>query len=323
MPQTLTTTALNYLGLLYRLGRRSNTLLKIVGGISANDQGDIVQVGAGWRSESNYEFATNLDFNLEAPSQTGRLESGAAPAPGNTTPSQSKNVIQVFHESVDISYLKMSTPGRFTGVQTAGQTPTDTGRAFQINRRLEKIAQDVNYSFLLGAYNNPADPAVDALLTRGLLTAITTNVLANGGTARALTDQLLNDLYKEMIDNAGVQPEAMVALMNTKQMGVISQIYKDQFQTGERMVGGLMVRTVYTAYGVLNVALELDMPQDQIAYVNADIIEGVYNNVEGKPTGLFYEALAKVGSSEKGQIYGQLGFDHGPEWGHGLLSDLS
>jgi len=38
---------------------------------------------------------------------------------------------------------------------------------------------------------------------------------------------------------------------------------------------------------------------------------------------LFYEELAKSGASEKGQIYGQIGLDHGPEIYHGKLTGLT
>lgn len=320
------TTALNFLGTLFRLGRRSNTVLRMIGGVSTTPQGDLVSVGTGWRPETNYEFATNLDFTLAAPSQPARLEGAAAPAAVNVSPTQTRNVVQLFTESVNVTYLKASTPGRFTGVQTAGQTPVDTERAFQIQRTLEKIAQDVNWSFVRGVFSNPADPAVTALGTRGILNAITTNRLQGTppGTPRPLTRQLLTDMYRIMVDNAGVTPESLVLLTGTAQMARISALYETVFQERERMVGGLMVRTIYTPFGVLQLALELDMPAGDILFVNQNVIQGVYLDVPGKPTaGLFYEELSRTGSAEVGHVYGQLGIDHGPEWAHGRLSDLA
>ena len=38
---------------------------------------------------------------------------------------------------------------------------------------------------------------------------------------------------------------------------------------------------------------------------------------------LFYEELSKTGASEKGQIYGQLGLDYGPEEFHGKITGLA
>lgn len=315
-----TTNTPAYLGTLRQFKKRPNTLLKAIGGLSPDNT---VSTGNGWRKEGNFEYPTNLDYDLPAPAQPAVLEGAAAPAPTGSATSQGTNVVQIFHEAVSISYLKMSTPGRFQGVQTAGLTPEQAARAFQIQRKLEKIAQDVNYSFLRGTFAKPADPSASALKTRGLLTAITTNVLANGGTGRALSKALLANLYKAMIDNAGAQPESLLCLTNTAQMAAISALYETQFNQGQaKDVAGVMVRTIYTAFGVLNLALELDMPQDKLAFVNPEVIQGVYLNVEGKPEGLFYEPLAKAGASEQGQVYGQLGIDHGPEWAHGLLADL-
>jgi hypothetical protein len=37
---------------------------------------------------------------------------------------------------------------------------------------------------------------------------------------------------------------------------------------------------------------------------------------------LFFEELARTGSSVKGQLYGQIGIDHGPEWAHARIFDL-
>jgi hypothetical protein len=38
---------------------------------------------------------------------------------------------------------------------------------------------------------------------------------------------------------------------------------------------------------------------------------------------LFYEELSKTGASEKGQIYGQIGLDYGPEEYHGTITSLA
>lgn len=317
---TRTSNAPNYLGVLYQFGRRSQTLLRTIGGVTTNEQGDLVTIGAGWRSAANYEFSTNVDYEIAAPGQPERLEGANAPAPDTVAPSQDRNVVQLFHEAIDVSYLKESTGGRFEGVQTANETPINSARDFQVNAKLTKIAQDTNYSFLRGVYNNPANPAAAALRTRGALGAVTTNVLATGG---ALSTAHYTDLYREMIDNAGVQPEALVALMNTEQLGRTSALFEGNFQETSRTAGGLTVRTVFTAFGTLQLALELDMPQDEILFVNTDVIQGVYLNVPGKPSGLFYEELARTGSAERGQLYGQMGFDHGPEWAHGKMTGLT
>jgi len=324
--QTTTANTNNFLGILRLFKKRPNTILKLIGGLGdaqGDGTGDDVVIGNGWRQEANYEYPTAVDYDLPAPSQPARLEGAASPTANTFQTTQAKNVVQIFHEGVDISYLKMASTNRLAGVVGSSEGVVETARAFQVERALEKIAQDANYSFLRGTYSNPANPAATALATRGIFNAITTNVFANAGTGRALSTTILQNAYKGMIDNAGIQPDNLIALMNTAQMAAISALYTTTFNQGQdRQVGGVMIRTIYTAFGRLNIALDLDMTQTDILFINPDVLQGVYVNVPGKPEGLFYEPIAISGSSEKGQVYGQIGIDHGPEWTHARVGDL-
>lgn len=323
--QTQTSSALNFLGTLRLFKKRSNTLLKIIGAVAESNglsASDTLTMG-GFQTVNNYEYPTNLDYDIPAPSQPAILEGAVAPAVTTATFTQGTNVVQLFQEAVDISYLKMSTNGRYSGPTALGQTPEQAAKARQIQIKLEKVAQDANFSFVNGVYVNPGNPAATALRTRGLRTAIITNVVANGSPA-ALTQAMLGNLYRSMIDNSGMQPEQLIMLANTAQLAAISALYQTQFNQGQdKMVGGVMVRTVYTAFGVLNIALEMDMPQTEVLFLNPDVIAGVQLPVPGKGEGVFYEMLGTVGSSEKGQLYGQLGFQHGPEWCHGKITNLT
>ena len=60
---------------------------------------------------------------------------------------------QIFHESVDISYVKMSNAGRMSGLNTAGQeNNVPDEKDFQIAKALQKIARDVEYTIINGVY---------------------------------------------------------------------------------------------------------------------------------------------------------------------------
>jgi hypothetical protein len=314
----------NFIGSLHLFKKRPNTILRILGALQADSAGgDVISGLNGWRQEANYNFPTNVDYDLPAPTQPARLEGANAPAGNTFQTAQSSNVTQIFHEQVAVTYLKQSVNNRIGGIASAAEGVNDTGLEFQIERALEKVAQDANHSMLNGVFANPANPTTTALAMRGIRTATTTTRLLNGAVPRALTKALLASTYRAMIDNAGVQPEALLCLTNTAQMAAISALYDTQFNNGQdRMVAGVMVRQIYTAFGVLNLALELDMPQGELLFVNPAVIQGVYVNVPNKPEGLFYEEMSRVGSATVGQVYGQLGIDHGPEWAHGALGDL-
>lgn len=317
---TTTNKALNYLGALNLFKRRPNSVLQMIGAL--NEDGTMT-VGNGWREAVNYEYSTTVDYDLPAPSQPARLEGANAPAADTNNPSQAKNVVQIFHEAVDVSYLKDSANARLAGVTMDDGANNPTGSAYQIQRKLEKIAQDANQSFLNGVFNNPADPAAAALATRGIRTCITTNAFGNGAVPRALTIAIIQNAYKAMIDNAGVQPDQLLALVNTSQMAAVSTLYASQFNNNQNIstVAGVQVRQVLTAFGILNLVLELDVPQTEIVYVNPSVIQGV-SLPHPEKGNLFFEELARTGSSMKGQLYGQMGIDHGPEWAHARIFDL-
>lgn len=324
---TTTQNALGFLGSLYQFGRRSQNILRLVGGLTVTQQGEILSVGPGWRQVANREFETNVDWTLPAPSQPARLERANAPSAITYQPSQAKNVIQIFHEAVDLSYLALSEVARMTdtGVLTYGGGEFNYwgDAARQIAAQMGKIAQDYNYSALMGTYANPANPTANALQMRGIRNAITTNVHDAAGAP--LTDVLLAKLYRTMIENSGVAPTRdLIVLGNTQQIAKLSQIYKSEIQSSNRMIGGMMVREIWTAFGILNLpepAYEMDLPQDELLFINPGVLQGTYLPMPGKPA-MFIEQLAKVGSREEQQLYGQLSIDYGPEWAHAKLTNL-
>lgn len=327
---TTTQNALGFLGRLYQFGERPNSLLKLVGGSGRNELGEEVNVGAGWRRVFQREFPTNVDWDLPAPSQPGRLEGANAPTANTFQPSQAKNVIQIFHEKVSVTYLAESEIGRLTSTGALIAGGSDPHQYFgrfrtQLAAALGKVAQDYNYSAWNGTYSNNANPTAVALGMRGIIPAITTNAIAANGAA--LSKTFLGDLYQEMIDNAGVQPESLVLYCNTAQLAKINDLYETAYNQGQnRNIGGVMVRQIYTAFGVLNIALDMDIAQDTVVFLNPSVIQGAYLPVEkagGLQPALFFDPLAKVGSTEDAQVYGQLGIDHGPEWRHGKITGLA
>lgn len=327
---TTTQNALGFLGSLHHFGKRYNTLLKLIGGSGpAPIEGGETVAPGNWRRLVDREFSLNVDWDTPAPSQPGRLEGAAAPQAITYQPSQARQVVQLFHESVSVTYLAGSQVGRLTssGVLTAGADPNQYFGRFgtQLGAALTKIANDYNYSAWNGTYVNNANPTSVALAMRGIIPAITTNVVPASNAA--LTDVLLANLYREMIDNSGVTPEnGLLLAANTDQFARISAIYKGEISTEQRGAGGNMVRVVYTPFGVLQLVLDTDIPQDTIVYLNPDVVTGAYLPVltedGGQRPALFFEELAKTGSKLEGQIYGQLSIDYGPEWKHGKLTGL-
>lgn len=340
MPPTITTANTStqntkgLLGVLRLFGERPNLILRLIGGYQPGEPGEGTIVGNGWAPVVQRRFPLSVDYALPDPAQPSVLEGANAPAATTYTPDQDDNVVQLFHETVKVTYLAGSEVGRMDpdgvlSIGSADQFHYSGLDQTQLAMQLRKIARNFNYSALNGTFANPANPLADAVRMRGIIPAITTNVLpADTAPATApLTKTLVEGLYRLMIENSGVQPESgLVALMAPVQLEAFNAAYETQFRQGtDRMIGGLMTREVYTAFGVIRVpsvgAYDLDIPSDTFVLLNPEPLRGRYLPVKGET--ILVEPLAKVGSSEDWQIYGQLGIDYGAEWMHGKITDLS
>jgi hypothetical protein len=59
-----------------------------------------------------------------------------------------------------------------------------------------------------------------------------------------------------------------------------------------------------------------------VVAIEVSVCAPVFQPVPGKGV-LFYEELAKVGAATSGQIFGQIGLDHGPAFAHGVLNNVT
>ena len=136
-------------------------------------------IGARPKYTDHVEFACGQYYDVETGAQPAISENASltAPAPVSVVRDQLTNVTQIFQATVAVSYGKMSNMGTMNGINAAGQQPNPADElSFQVARRMAKIAADVEYTFLNGAYQKATGDGV-ANKSRGLLTAITTNVM--------------------------------------------------------------------------------------------------------------------------------------------------
>lgn len=318
----VTTAAANaYLGALFQAGKRPNTFLRLCGYFA----GRIL-------TTSSIEFPTGVQFSLRSPSQAARLEGANAPNAETVGITQATNVVQLIQETVSTTYLAQSDK------TISGTVPLPQGSAngsvvnprsevFQIAARMETISQDLNFSFLNGVYAKPADPTAAALKSRGVLTAITTNYVDSSGDTISTTnphkqyrDYVEATLLSVVTTSGYSVDETFVIMAGTTEYANIAKAYENkgtQYLMPETTVVGVKVRSILTTFGTLILALDPDMPAQKFAILNMGVCAPVGLEVPGKGI-LFPEALAKSGSSDNTQIYGQMGLDHGPEFLHGL-----
>lgn len=149
----------NYTGTLYGLSKEATPFLTAIGGLSN---------GGGGTADYEFEWQT---YDLRKRGQNVALEGADAPTAQSRVRANASNLVEIHHEAVEISYTKQAANQRLSGINQGGTSnPVNSELDFQATQALKQIAGDVNWSFINGKYNKPADNTT-ARKTRGLLQA--------------------------------------------------------------------------------------------------------------------------------------------------------
>ena len=185
---------------------------------------------------------------------------------------------------------------------------------------MAQAAADIEYTFLNGVYNKAANDA-QANKTKGLLAAITTNEVS--GTTGTGNDQVVSSLTWDLVTEALAKIHKQGGVVSNYVLGVDStamiQLNKNAIDNkmtivpASREINGLALNTIVTPLGTVALVLMDTLPAGTAVIFNPAMMHPVYQPVPGKGN-FFLEPLAKVGASEKYQIFGQLGLDFGMEY---------
>lgn len=302
---------LNYSGMLFNKGNTRTPFSTIIGGKS--------------RSSKAWKFSTSLDFTTGGgTAQPSITETGSltAPDPSFVTRAQQTNVCQIFQRALSISYGKLSSMGQLSGLNIAGQKANPaTELDFQVANTMAEIANDIEYTFLNGTYQEGTHDDV-AYKTRGIMEAITTNTKA------AASSDLGYWLVAEtiqLIASANAPTDSLVLMAHPTH---IMQINADASANGltvvpaSRSINGIKLDTLVTPFGNVGLVSNARIAAGTALVFNPTVCAPVDLPVPGKGN-FFLEPLAKTGAAEKYQIYGQLGLDYGAEWYHAKITGLA
>jgi hypothetical protein len=144
---------------------------------------------------------------------------------------------------------------------------------------------------------------------------VTTNVFANSGTDRTLTQPILENALQNIWEDGGV-PD--IIMCNAYQKRLISSFYAGSVRTerSER-TGGVVIDTIETEFGNYDLMLNRRMPRDKIYIAQRDKVGWVTL----RPW--FVKQLAESGDYTKKEIVGEYGFVVVNETAHGIIDDLS
>jgi len=302
----------NYAGELFTADPTQTPLLSMIGGLT------------GGRQTANDEFPTAVLFDYPEPTQPDISEQASATAPAAThiARAQESNVVQIHQEVIDITYLKQSNGDKLSGLNSANQTanPPDE-KAWQVQQRLVKIARDVEHSFIGGTYQKATSASV-ANKTRGMLEVASGDSAVDANNS-LLTKELLKQLYLQMANN-GAYFSNMVLFCNAEIKQQLTALYENQLgynQPAQRSVGGMSITSLETDFFNMGIVWNRFMPKDTILVADVSYVAPVFQAVPNKGV-LFEEPLAKIGASDRIQIYGQIGLAHGPSFLHGSITGL-
>ena len=186
---------LNYSGMLFNKGNTKTPLSSIIGGRA--------------KTTNHVEFVTGQEYTAggdgsqPAISETASL---TAPEASVITREQKTNVTQIFHESVGVSYAKQANMGTLSGPNVENQQANPINELdFQVAARIQKVNRDIEYTFINGVYQK-ANNDNTANKTRGLVSAITSNVKDMGGKALGLwaIADLLKAVYESNAPTEGL-----------------------------------------------------------------------------------------------------------------------
>lgn len=305
----------NYTGELFSTSPSDTPFLSAIGGLS------------GGRSTNHREFEWQTE-GLESTSANNVAKEGAdAPAASEVSRDNVSNVVEIHHEAVEISYSKLASTGQLDGIGVEGTNPVRNELDHQVALKLRKIGVDVEKSFLSGTYNK-ATSTSEANKTRGVLSAVSTNKFtgSTAGTTRSLTKKIVNEALRDMYKNGAPLDQDNTVLMVDPTVKVwLSDLFGGK-EPQSRTVGGVNIETIVTDFGVFGVMLNRWVPtvatnNYRIAVVDLSVCAPVFLTIPGKGH-LFAEPLARTGSAESYQLYGEIGLEYGPESYHGDIQDL-
>ena len=300
---------LNYSGALFNKGNTRTPLSSMIGGNA--------------KITDHVEFVTGQEYATVGGAQPEISENASltAPTPTSVTREQKTNVTQIFHESIGVSYGKMSNMGTLSGLNVAGQQANpQTELDFQIAAKLQKVQRDIEYTFVNGVYQRATNDNT-ANKTRGILNAIESNVIDSQGAFDVWT---IADLMK-MVYESNAPTEGLVLMMDAASMIKLNQSCAENGLTAipaAREINGIKVDEIVTPMGVVALRIGEFLPAGTAMLLNVDAMAPVYQPVPGKGN-FFVEELAKAGAGSTYQLFGQIGLDHGPEWYHGKITGIN
>lgn len=152
----------------------------------------------------------------------------------------------------------------------------------------------------------------------------TATVAVSKFTTAGTTKDTYDALFEQVFQSGGLGDDTASIIVGARQKRNLSTAYAKafgQYQEESRNVGGVNFTTIMSDFGTFNVLLDRWAPDDAFIVTTLSQLKPKFLVTPGKGH-FFSEPLAKIGASDREQVYGEVGLQWGNERAHGIVRGL-
>lgn len=308
----------NFVGELFFLSPQDTPLLTLSGGLT----GGMSAAAPLWTWQDTLHRAPAIQAGIEGDDATFTYQKR----------NERVNVATIHQYGVELTYTKQSAVGLLGTAGGAGVTTPATGAenilgtqpvqdemSAQLRIKIEQAALDVEKLFLDGTLAYPIDGT--ARQTQGIVGAVsgdtTTDYTLVSGQEADRT--VVNDLMRKLAINGAPMRNCvlMVGALSKEELGNNYSTSTSGWNVQPRSynVFGVTVTDLNTEFGTVPVLFNRHLDVDTVLIVDLDVFSPRFMPIKNKGH-FFVEPLAKSGSYDRAQLYGEIGNEYGPSGWH-------
>lgn len=235
--------------------------------------------------KANGKIHTWRERTLDHTSDISQVEGSETTLFQESGRAELNNICEIFKKAASVS-------GTVQAISVPGQNNVF---ASEVNDRLIELKVNMEKAMTTGSRD---DASVSPFIRRmdGLDKFVDPANVVSGASAGVITEDELKQTVRKLWEQ-GLPTGEYFGLVNADIKEQIDAVYKDKYNyVAQQNVFGLVVDTVRTNYGNLNLILSRHVPADKLLVFDVNYLDIAYLR---QP---MFEALAKTGDSVKGHV---------------------
>ncbi|MEM1672858.1 MAG: DUF5309 domain-containing protein [Archaeoglobaceae archaeon] len=290
--------------LTYNVVGRREDLSDIITNITPEDTPIYSTIGSTKATNTYHEWLEDT-LNLPNGAPAGVLEGAEYTEDTPTVRVRKGNYTQIFRRVYKVS-------GTQEAVVTAG---VKSELKYQLAKALKEVAIEVERAIILNATANAGSSTTPRTMG-GIPAFVTTNVLANGGVVRPLTEDLLNQAIMKAWEKGG-SPKIVVCAGNQKRVISTFSSNVTKFVEAEKGVLPTSIDVYDSDFGRVRViAHRQGMPNNKVYVLDTDLWKVAYLRPFRR------ERIPETGDWVGGVVIGELTLEARAEQGNAIIADL-